>query len=476
MLSRRHSLLLRLTRAYRALLAGVLLLVGSVGLGYFLISERDDNAQSTHVAATMLATQSTAALMFGDVQVLRENLGTLKEIESLRWAAIVPGAVNVPLPVVGFGAVPEDLASVQERLAASREARSMTDLVVRAPIVHHDVERGQLYVAVSLREKFSDFLEVCALALLGLSVAFLLGERLFRRIVNSIVAPLGELIDLTATVAGQAKAQASLENLPRPTTEFVDEVGQLAIAFNEMLDSILRRDALMRDQAVSLERMVEDLRSLSARMRAVREEERTRISHEIHDELGQRLTALKYSVARLDIGQAAEDITAQIDELIRTVRVISWELRPSVLDSLGLVAAMDWQARDFYSRIGIRCGVDLPDDEPKLPAEMATDLFRVFQELLTNVSRHAQASRVDIILEITEAAIHLEVKDDGRGVQERERDRPALGLLGIRERLEHWGGTMDSAPVHPGSARPGTGVRIMIPLPSQIVQPMEPMQ
>ena len=173
-------------------------------------------------------------------------------------------------------------------------------------------------------------------------------------------------------------------------------------------------------------------------------------------------------------GPLSEDLTTQIDELIRTVRVISWDLRPSVLDSLGLVAAMDWQAREFTRRIGIRCGVDLPDEELQLPAEMATDLFRVFQELLTNVSRHAQASRVDIILETTDEAIFLEVRDDGRGMQERERNRPALGLLGIRERLERWGGTMDSEPAHPGSANPGTRVAIMIPYRFRQPLPMEP--
>jgi signal transduction histidine kinase len=168
-----------------------------------------------------------------------------------------------------------------------------------------------------------------------LGAGFYLGLSVFTRIVRSIVAPLDDLIMVTTGVANQAMAESALENLPRPAADFGDEVGKLADAFNLMLDSIIRRDAQMRTQALRLEQLVEDLRSLSARMRAVREEERTRISHEIHDELGQRLTSLKYEVARLAPGDAGRVVAGQIDELIRVVRVISWELRPSVLDSLG---------------------------------------------------------------------------------------------------------------------------------------------
>jgi signal transduction histidine kinase len=295
--------------------------------------------------------------------------------------------------------------------------------------------------------------------------------------VRSIVAPLDDLIMVTTGVANQATVDAALENLPRPAADVGDEVGKLADAFNLMLDSILRRDAQMRTQALRLEQLVEDLRSLSARMRAVREEERTRISHEIHDELGQRLTSLKYEVARLAPGDAGRVVAGQIDELIRVVRVISWELRPSVLDSLGLVAAIEWQAQDFARRRNVRCSVDLPEGEPAVSAEMATDLFRIFQELLTNVSRHAAARRVDVILEVTDTDVHLEVKDDGRGIESRDQARPSLGLLGIRERLERWGGIIDIGPANPDAETSGTRVAIVIPLvQARLVENQEPTQ
>jgi signal transduction histidine kinase len=260
------------------------------------------------------------------------------------------------------------------------------------------VVRGQVLILVDLSQEIEGFIRVAIATLVLLGAGFYLGLTVFTRIVRSIVAPLDDLVRVTAGVAKQATVDAALENLPRPAADVGDEVGKLADAFNLMLDSILRRDAQMRTQALRLEQLVEDLRSLSARMRAVREEERTRISHEIHDELGQRLTSLKYEVARLAPGDAGRVVAGQIDELIRVVRVISWELRPSVLDSLGLVAAIEWQAQDFARRRNVRCSVDLPEGEPAVSAEMATDLFRIFQELLTNVSRHAVARRVDVIL------------------------------------------------------------------------------
>jgi signal transduction histidine kinase len=464
MLSRRHSLQTRLLNAYKLLIGALLLLIWLIGLVYFFYWERSEIKQSTLGAATMLATQSSAALMFGDTQVLRENLGSLKDLEGLRWSAIVPTNTSIPVPVVSEGDVPDDIRKYIGQLGSERERMSLVELIVRAPIMHRGIERGQLLVAVDLSEGVESFLRIAAVTLLLMATVYQLGQLLFLRITDSIVAPLNELLGIVVTVADQARIDRPLDKLQRPATDSSDEVGQLAEAFNLMLDSIIRHDDQMRDQAQRLAQLVEDLRSLSARMRAVREEERTRISHEIHDELGQRLTALKFEVARMNSGEDGARIGGQIDELIRTVRVISWELRPSVLDSLGLVAAMEWQAQDFARRLGIRCSVDLPEDELRIPSEMATDLFRVFQELLTNISRHAQATRVDILLEATAETIHLDVKDNGRGMHQRDQSRPSLGLLGIRERLDRWGGMMDIQAASPDIDPPGTRIQIKIPL------------
>ncbi len=475
MLSRHLPLQARLLNAYKFLLGVLLLLVWLIGIGYFFFWERGEIRQSTHAAATMLATQSSAALMFGDVQVLRENLASLKDLEGLRWSVIVPTNTNVPVPVIGDGNMPDDIQRLIEDLGGARERMTLMELIVRTPVMHRGVERGQLFVAVDLHDEINGFIKVTAMTLLLMATVFQLGQLLFRRITQSIVAPLDDLLQIVVSVADQASMDLPLDRLQRPVADFSDEVGQLAAAFNLMLDSIIRHDGQMRDQALRLAQLVEDLRSLSAQMRAVREEERTRISHEIHDELGQRLTALKFEVARIPGGDEDNRIRGQIDELIRTVRVISWELRPSVLDSLGLVAAMEWQAQDFARRLGIRCSVDLPEDELRIPSEMATDLFRVFQELLTNISRHAQATRVDIILETTADTIHLDVKDNGRGIHRRDQSRPSLGLLGIRERLDRWGGMIDIQAASPDNDPPGTRIQIKIPLGIQ-GKPSEPEQ
>lgn len=464
MLSRRHPLLIRLQRAYKLLMGILLLLVWIIGLTHFFNWERGEMKQATHSAATMLATQSSAALMFGDSQVLHENLASLRDLEGLRWSVIVPTNTNVPVPVISDGDVPDDILGLIDQFGNERERMTFLELTVRTPIMHRGVERGQLFVAVDLRDEIAGFLRTMAVTLLLMATMFQLGQLLFRRVTQSIVAPLDDLLRVVVTVANQTKEDLPLENLQRPATDFSDEVGQLAVAFNLMLDSIIRHDGQMRDQAQRLAQLVEDLRLLSARMRAVREEERTRISHEIHDELGQRLTALKFAVARIPGVDEGKHIGEQIDALIRTVRVISWELRPSVLDSLGLIAAMDWQVQDFARRLGIRCSVDFPEDELRIPSEMATDLFRVFQELLTNISRHAQATRVDILLEATADAIHLDVKDNGCGMHPRDHSRPSLGLLGIRERLDRWGGIIDIQAVSSDAAPTGTRVQIKIPL------------
>lgn len=464
MFGRDQTLHHRLMAAYTLLLGSLLLIVGLAGLLYFFAYERGEIRESTHAAATMLATQSSAALMFGDRQVLQENLASLKELEGLQWAAIVPTAIDVPLPVIRHGAAPVDPALILGDLAGQRDRMDIFSLTVRAPISHEGIDRGQLLMSIDLRFELIEFGRVVAVTAGLLLIAFLVGRALFRRIVQSIVAPLDELIDATASVAQLARSDTMLEGVPRPVTAvFADEVGRLASAFDLMLDSIIRRDSLMRDQTVRLEQSVENLRALSAQMRAVREEERTRISHEIHDELGQRLTALKFEIARLDNCGAGNHVANQIDELIRAVRVISWELRPSVLDSLGLVAAIEWQAQDFARRVGMRCNVDLPEEAINIAPDMATDLFRICQELLTNVSRHAQASRVDIILEVTDETIHLEVKDNGCGMRPRDQNQPSLGLMGIRERLERWGGSLDIGPANSEPAGYGTRVHIMIP-------------
>jgi signal transduction histidine kinase len=230
-----------------------------------------------------------------------------------------------------------------------------------------------------------------------------------------------------------------------------------------------RRQAEMRNRESR-----EQLRALAARLESIREEERTQLSREIHDELGQLMTGLKMDLAWIrkriaEFGeQAATAMTARVqqmntllDDSIQTVRKISGQLRPALLDALGLIAAIEWQAKEWQTRTGILCQVDVLIDEPHMSKEHATELFRIFQELLTNIGRHAGASEAGVILESVDDGLSLEVRDNGRGITEDEVNRRlSLGILGMEERAARLGGHIRFTGI-PGH---GTTVRVTIPL------------
>ena len=214
----------------------------------------------------------------------------------------------------------------------------------------------------------------------------------------------------------------------------------------------------------------DQLRALTERLQSVREEERTRISREIHDQLGQNLTILKLDVQCLRHGlqPEQEELAAKvaamgslIDETLKTVRTISWDLRPGILDTLGLGAGIEWLVDDFRRRLGIRCTVTVPEERLELNDCLATHLFRICQELLTNVARHARASRVEVSLACNAEGVLLEVCDNGLGMAALPANGHSLGLLGVRERAVQCGGVVEIATVPEIS---GTRVRVQIPV------------
>jgi two-component system CheB/CheR fusion protein len=213
-----------------------------------------------------------------------------------------------------------------------------------------------------------------------------------------------------------------------------------------------------------------ELRALAARLHAVREDERTRLAREIHDELSGSLTALKLDLSLLP-DRAAKDhhlfleklssMSQLIDTTLAQVRTIVAELRPVALDKLGLVAAMEWQAREFHERSGIACETHLPAEEISLDADRATALFRIFQETLTNVARHAHASKVEVELKRDAQSFILAVRDNGKGIDEAAINAASsLGLLGIRERAMAFGGNMELTAL----PERGTCVTVRIPM------------
>ncbi len=220
----------------------------------------------------------------------------------------------------------------------------------------------------------------------------------------------------------------------------------------------------------------ETLRELSGRLEAVREEERLSIARAVHDEIGAALTAIKMDVAqvRQGLGQVStdpalvpelhartDDIYTTIDTTMETVRRIAKELRPAVLDDFGLVAALDWQLNEFQKRSGLACGLSVAPGSAQLDKSTATAVFRVFQEMLTNIARHAQATRADVRLYEKDQHLVLEVRDNGRGIRAEEiAGSGSLGLLGMRERVRLRGGTLEVE----GKPDEGTLVRVTVPL------------
>jgi len=214
----------------------------------------------------------------------------------------------------------------------------------------------------------------------------------------------------------------------------------------------------------------EELRDLYAHLQSVREEERKGISREIHDELGQALTALKFDVSSLankiypdhkPLRKKTTSMIKQIDETIQIVKRICSELRPTVLDHFGLPAAIEYQAEKFQNRAGIKCKVDLDSKDMVFDKDLSTTFFRILQETLTNIARHAKATHVRISLKEKEGLLVMEVSDNGKGVTKRQLSgSKSFGLMGIKERVHHWGGEVDIR----GIRNRGTTVTVSIPL------------
>jgi two-component system, NarL family, sensor histidine kinase UhpB len=246
---------------------------------------------------------------------------------------------------------------------------------------------------------------------------------------------------------------------------FYDAAGRITGHFG------IQRDVTDRTLAEQeLEQSRTELRALAARLLAIREEERTRIAREIHDELGQALTALKLDLAWLEkrggTGRNSgafrvdeSSITSRIDETMEIVRRIASELRPSVLDQLGLEAAVEYLVQDTAKRTGIAVTLEA-DDFPRLPDELASHAFRIIQEALTNVTRHSKATRVEVSVRRAGKSIILGVRDNGVGFAPGSLSGVrSLGLVGMRERALACGGTVMV------QGKPGEGTVIVVTIP-----------
>jgi PAS domain S-box-containing protein len=212
-----------------------------------------------------------------------------------------------------------------------------------------------------------------------------------------------------------------------------------------------------------------ELRDLATHLQNVREEERTRIAREIHDELGQQLTGLKMEISwlnkkvnheNIEVSNKLKDALFLIDDTVKNVRRIATQLRPSMLDDLGLVSAMEWQSDEFQKRFHIKSDIETNLGNVKINAEKSTAIFRIFQESLTNVLRHSKATAVNTLLSIEDNLLVMTITDNGIGFNETEiNKKKSLGILGMKERTIMLGGSYQI------SSKENEGVTVLVKLP-----------
>ncbi|HTF30599.1 MAG TPA: PAS domain-containing protein [Flavitalea sp.] len=243
-----------------------------------------------------------------------------------------------------------------------------------------------------------------------------------------------------------------------------DDTGKVVRLFGTAQDITERKQA-----EEALQQSYQEIRRLTEHLQKIREEERITIAREIHDELGQQLTVLKMEVKGLNkklndadegIKQKIRDILDLLDTTVKSVRRISSELRPSLLYNLGLVAAMEWHLKEFEKRSGIKTIFNEPKEELELPDSLKNGLFRIFQESLTNVSRHAYANKIMVTLEQKGQQLILSIEDNGRGFKkEKIAAKDTLGILGMKERSQMMGGYYEIISI------PAEGTTVIVAVP-----------
>ncbi|MGD8738921.1 MAG: histidine kinase [Desulfobacterales bacterium] len=361
---------------------------------------------------------------------------------------------------------------------AIREILSQKTGVIEA---RDDRDRSYIYAFAQLQ---SSYRKDQVYMILGIpsQLAFADSNRVLRR--NLILLGIVSLLAMLAAwfgsdlfivrqvkaLAGASRRLAAGEMSARTGLQYeTGELGQLAKTFDEMAKALEQRHAERERAEMELKRSQELFRNLSAHLQVVREEERTRIARKIHDDLGQALTALKIDLSWLDkklankqdlIGEKLQSMVTLVNETVETVQNVSEDLRPGILDDFGLPAALEWQAEEFQKRTGMECRTSVPAGEFDLNKEKSTNLYRIVQESLTNVIRHANATKVEINLHEEDGKLVLEVVDNGKGItQAAISDSKSFGLIGIKERVHSLGGKVYIA------GAPNEGTRLMVRIP-----------
>jgi two-component system, NarL family, sensor histidine kinase UhpB len=417
--------------------------------------------------ATLLIALNVAALTFGwshpeiAAPAILLDVGGLAVIFWLAWRQSLM-----------FDAVVEGRAT-EQKLETDRVRATLEDTEAR----YAGILESAMDAVISIDESQRVVLfNAAAEAMFGCTRSEALGQSLdrflperFRRAHHAHVAAFG-----AAGVTNRRMGHNTvLTALRADGTEFPIEASiSKAGAGEHQLYTVILRDITLRKTAEdALRHSQAELRELSAQVLQAREDEKTRIARELHDELGQQLTALKMDlewargrlpVEATEVSDKLARMNSTLDRTVTATRRISSDLRPLMLDDLGLAEAAEWLAKDFEQRSGIVCELALEDPDALSSLEDATGtaLYRMLQESLTNVARHAKATHVDVALGIVGGDVTLTIEDDGRGITDADRTKTgSFGLKGLRERAHYLGGTVEIGPAKDG----GTRVAVQVP-------------
>ncbi|MGD0657038.1 MAG: PAS domain-containing sensor histidine kinase [Syntrophorhabdales bacterium] len=283
---------------------------------------------------------------------------------------------------------------------------------------------------------------------------------------RTVTLPDGRTVNTFSDITRQERAEAAVRKVQE---ELESRVEQRTLELLEVNRQLRVQIATREKVEQELKDSRGQLRSLSEHLQSAREEERKRIAREVHDELGQALSVLKIDVKCLrdavgdngTLQNQIDGIAEGLDVTVQSVRRICTELRPAILDHFGLPAAIEWQAKEFERRTGIECYVNLEPEEMDLDHDFSMAVFRMFQETLTNVVRHAGADWVRVMLVKDSGTLSLRVIDNGRGITKKEISNPrSFGIMGMVERARFWGGTVGFE----GRLGKGTTVTVNIPV------------
>jgi PAS domain S-box-containing protein len=395
-----------------------------------------------------------------EFQLVRKDGGAIRAL--LSGGVVERDAEGAPARVIG---TVTDVSRLKAAEAQVREGEARLDAIVQsamdAIIIVDDAQR-----IVLLNNAAERMFGIESRQVLGTPLDRLLPER-FRQGHRSHVERFGR----TGETARRMGRQQTLWALRADGSEFpIDASISHATVAGRVLFSVILRDISQRLAAeAEIQRSHEQLRELASAMHEVREAERTRIARELHDELGQALTALKMDVdllqslippERADVIERAAAMRGLLDFTVQTTRRISADLRPLVLDDLGLRAAAEWLVQQLRQRTQLSCSLSIDPSLGELGEPYASAIFRVMQESLTNIAKHAQASRAEIRLEREGDEAVLTVRDDGVGMDQRDESKPrSFGLRGIRERVLVLAGEVRIV------SRPGGGTTLVVRVP-----------